>query len=401
MQLNELGLNRHLVKDEGISSKDVVVQNSMTPGSTSSGSDESAAPGLLTGTVITACLFRSTDQPNKIEIQNNDMTFYDATNGGGGTVTGDSSSIRFLKSRNPLYGFVMTARAGMNNDKETVFELYGLHPEDNLYPNYIYIGRNGRSAINNETGYIGINANIVSSNPAVAQNGAFNVAISIDGVDNLDPNIWAGDSRITGYGAGGTSAYLMGKGANGVAGIGHKNTGITLYVDTVGIKIGGTMLPDAPSTYDIGALLNAIKNIYADVITANTVGYIGGVTLGASALGCTTAAIGGVYIGSSAIGTPSAKVTLNGSVVACPLPTVPDALKIIDKIPEPTDVGERGHFGDRLYFDDLTFPDEVLYKINGKKEIELTMMTGLLIKAVKELSQKVKILEEKVALTNV
>ena len=400
MQLDELGLNRNLIKDDGtsnVSSDDAAVQNSMTPGSTSSGSDESAAPGLLTGTVITACLFRSTDQPNKIEIANNDMTLYDATVGGGGTVTGDSSSISFLKSRNPKYGFVMRARAGMNNDKETVFELYGLTPEDSLYPNYIFLGRNGRSTVNDETGYIGMNANIVSADPAAAKNGSFSVAISHDGIDSVSSSIWAGDSRLIGLGAGGTSAWMMGSGTNGLTGLGHVTLGgLTFYVDATGTKISGTMLPDAGSTYDIGGIGSAIKNIFVDVLTVNTSGSVGGVTMGSSALGCSTAAIGGVYIGSSAIGTPSAKVTLYGTHVACPLPTVPDALEIIDKIPEPTNIGDRGHFGDRLYFDDLTFPEEVLHEIDGKKEIELTMVTGLLIKAVKELSQKVKDLEQEI-----
>lgn len=95
------------------------------------------------------------------------------------------------------------------------------------------------------------------------------------------------------------------------------------------------------------------------------------------------------------IGTAGAKATLHGSVIACPLPTIPNALEIIRKIPEPTTVGGRGHYGDGLYFDDETFPDEVLWEINGKKEIEHTKMIGLLMKAVKELTQKVDDLEKR------
>ncbi len=98
------------------------------------------------------------------------------------------------------------------------------------------------------------------------------------------------------------------------------------------------------------------------------------------------------------IGSPLAKTTVYGSVVACPLPTVPNALDVIRKIPEPTYVGERGHFGKRLYFDDETFPVEGLIDIEGKPEIEHTMMIGLLMKAVTELTKEVDKLKEEIAL---
>lgn len=89
------------------------------------------------------------------------------------------------------------------------------------------------------------------------------------------------------------------------------------------------------------------------------------------------------------------KSIFNGSVVACPLPTVEKALDIIKKIPDPVKVGDRGHYGDKLYFDDLTFPEEVLWEIEGKKEIEHTHMIGLLMQAVRELTKKVESLESK------
>jgi hypothetical protein len=98
------------------------------------------------------------------------------------------------------------------------------------------------------------------------------------------------------------------------------------------------------------------------------------------------------------IGDGANKTTLYGNVIACPLPTVPNALDIIRKIPEPTYVGDRGHFGNRLYFDDETFPIEGLLEIEGKSEIEHTMMIGLLMKAVTELTKKVDDLEKEIAL---
>jgi hypothetical protein len=98
------------------------------------------------------------------------------------------------------------------------------------------------------------------------------------------------------------------------------------------------------------------------------------------------------------IGNGANKSTLYGNVIACPLPTISNALDIIRKIPEPSYVGERGHFGNGLYFDDLTFPEEVLHDVDGKKEIEHTKMIGLLMKAVVELTEKVDKLEKEVAL---
>ena len=89
------------------------------------------------------------------------------------------------------------------------------------------------------------------------------------------------------------------------------------------------------------------------------------------------------------------KSTFHGSVTACPLPTFEDALEVIRKIPNPVKVGNRGHYGDILYFDDLTFPVEALYEIEGKMEIEHTHMIGLLMQAVRQLTEKVDELEER------
>ena len=92
-------------------------------------------------------------------------------------------------------------------------------------------------------------------------------------------------------------------------------------------------------------------------------------------------------------GSPN-KVNILANVVACPLPTFEDALSIIRRIPNPILVGERGHFGEnRLYIDDLTFPDEALFTMNGKREIEHTNMIGLLMQAVRQLTKKVDDLE--------
>ncbi len=92
------------------------------------------------------------------------------------------------------------------------------------------------------------------------------------------------------------------------------------------------------------------------------------------------------------IGSPSNKFgTFYGATAACSLPTVPNALELLDLIPEPTDIGDRGHFGEGIYFDDQTFPDEISFiNSEGAKDIEITRVVGFLLKAVKELSAEVK-----------
>lgn len=94
-------------------------------------------------------------------------------------------------------------------------------------------------------------------------------------------------------------------------------------------------------------------------------------------------------------GSPTNKFgTFYGSVSACPLPTVSNALDIIAQIPEPTFVGERGHYGDRIYFDDVTFPSEILWTDSkGHTDIEHNHMLGLLLKAVIELKAEIDTLK--------
>jgi len=98
------------------------------------------------------------------------------------------------------------------------------------------------------------------------------------------------------------------------------------------------------------------------------------------------------------IGSPTQKLgTFYGSVSACPLPTVENALDILDKIPEPSFVGERGHYGlDIKYFDDITFPKELLYTDKkGRVDIEHNHLLGFLLKVVVELKAEIDLLKNK------
>lgn len=81
----------------------------------------------------------------------------------------------------------------------------------------------------------------------------------------------------------------------------------------------------------------------------------------------------------------------------CDLPTSQNAIEIIKKV-KPCKK-KSGLYGNRDYFiDDEQFPDEMrcLNEKEGKKEMELTRVTGVMFQAIRELIEKVDILEKSI-----
>jgi hypothetical protein len=154
--------------------------------------------------------------------------------------------------------------------------------------------------------------------------------------------------------------------------------------------VAGVVDGAAASAVNLGVFYNSILGVPGDGFSA----FIGGTGTGLVVFASDSIpALPGLDIGS-----PSNKFgTFYGSVSACPLPTVDNALEILDKIEEPTFVGERGHYGlNRKYFDDLTFPQEILFTdAKGRTDIEHNHMLGFLLKALIELKTKVDLLERK------
>ena len=151
---------------------------------------------------------------------------------------------------------------------------------------------------------------------------------------------------------------------------------------------------------------NHLRNIYMKGIIKN-VGWIGNAT-DAQILfdysGGKLILTGHVYpvmsndqnIGSSSI---KWKAVYANSHAACDLPTVDDGISTIKKIKSP--VLKTGHHGKRKYFKKEYFPEEMTF-INDKEErdVDLVRTTGVLLKAVQELIQKVEQLEKKLKLIN-
>lgn len=317
--------------------------------------DPKDAKQIVTGTVITDCIIQTSGLPHRVLIQDNDITFFDDTNVVDGKFIGDTSRLIFqsagqLDPNNPRGAFVMEKRVSINDPLDSVLSWYSTSPIPGHH-NWLFIGRNGSNLDpqrNLNAMYLAVN--IVTADAAGPGNGVWGLEIDTNGAVADVFAIIAGDSRsIAGPAFNGFSAAIS-AGGGGVVGLGYQsgsNLALLWYLlNATTVSMGANVLPDANAAYDLGSPSFKLKNIY-------------------------------------------------GNVIACPLPTVENALDIIRRIPEPTKVGDRGHFGDRLYFDDLTFPEEVLLETEHKMEIEHTMMIGLLMKAVTELTAKVDILEAK------
>lgn len=322
--------------------------------------EDDGAPNILTGTVIVSCFIQTSALPSRIELEGNDLTFFDDTYSENGNVIGDTSRLIFThgsgKSGEVIeQGFIMEKRASIFNTYDNVLSWYAMPAKPGAH-NYMFIGRNAYGddqqrnlhslhfAVNYDSSFVQPTANSL--------NGVFRVEYAEDEVQ-AQTIIAAGNTQslFTGSGFTGYSTIITG-GAGGISGLGYtQGAGIAVLfylTSATTIALGADMIPDTNGAYDIGS--------------------------------------------------PSFKIgTFYGSVVACPLPAVENALSILDKIPDPEYVGGRGHYGeDRKYFDDLTFPEELLFTDKkGRTDIEHNHMLGFLLKAVKELKAEVDFLKSK------
>lgn len=369
MLLDQNGLDRNLYKSpvQNDSTKSTVyVGANPQPKKVSDGGlnkptsqnigDDNGSPNIFTGTVITACLIQTSALPSRIELAGNDLTFYDNTYEENGVVKGDTSRLVFTHDLDSNQGFIMEKRSSVYDTYDNVLSWYATAARQGRH-NYMFIGRNAYSgdeqrhvssmhfAIDRDTG-------VPYDVDTVALNGMFEVEYSENQIrqKNWKPLLIGNSQAVLSNAAfTGFSAVLVG-GNGGYSGLGYAvgtdQFNLMLYLgDSSNVSIGASMVPDANNVYNIGAVGAKINTIYRT------------------------------------------------SEVACPLPTVENALEVLEKIPAPTmDVGDRGHFGDnRLYFDDLTFPDEIALKNeDGTNDIEMTRTIGFMLKAIIELNAQVK-----------
>lgn len=111
------------------------------------------APNVLTGTVITSCFIQTSALPSRVELQGNDITFYDDTTSKNGKVTGDTSRLVFTHNSGKegaviTQGFIWEKRASEINSYDNVLSLYSLptiqDPVAHIQTmNYMFFGLEG------------------------------------------------------------------------------------------------------------------------------------------------------------------------------------------------------------------------------------------------------------------
>lgn len=371
MKLEALKLNRLIGKDPAQTNetKSSIFTSSNPAPKTGSQEGSGGAPNrgnekddgsknILTGTVITACLIQTSGFPFRVEMSGNDITFFDDTFLEGGKIKGDTARLVFTHDLNSNEGFIMEKRASLLDTYDNVLSWYATPAKTGRH-NYMFIGRNGDASDaqrNLSSLHLAINFDSVTPLLDNNLNGVFELEYSTDGVlaaTNSKLILMGASSEIF-FGSGFTGfSSIIAAADGGISGIAYSDPGgvnffVGLYAtSTTNIALGMNLIPDTNAAYDIGS--------------------------------------------------PTFKIgTLYGSVSACPLPTIENALEILDRIPEPTFVGERGHYGNnRKYFDDLTFPSEILYtNSKGVTDIEHNHMLGFLLKVVIELRAEINKLKK-------
>lgn len=149
--------------------------------------EDDGAPNILTGTVIISCFIQTSALPSRIELQGNDLTFFDDTYSRNGELIGDTSRLIFTHGSAKYgeeieSGFIFQKRALIGDTYDNVLEIFS--PDNAPNTNYIFIGRMGtgeernirvieiapdhRTDVGDADGYL---------------NGIFRVRVSRDGVD--------------------------------------------------------------------------------------------------------------------------------------------------------------------------------------------------------------------------
>lgn len=237
MDIQDLGQDRFLRKDPDQSdqTKDAVYtaanpapkrgDNSLRKIGRPKGSEEDGgAPNILTGTVITSCFIQTTALPSRIEMQGNDISFYDDTTSSGGKVIGDTSRLIFTHGSGKTgdivnEGFIWEKRASTHDSYDNVLSLYSVTPKPGRM-NYMFFGQQGSLGDaeyhTNVTQFVVAHDSTATTAPS--QNGLFNVAGSTDGHEPVGVNISVLHNSLVGVPGEGWSVLIAGTGT-GVVGI--------------------------------------------------------------------------------------------------------------------------------------------------------------------------------------
>ena len=326
MEIQELGQDRFLKKDPNQTdqTKDAVYAASnpapkqgndqQTKIGRPKGSEEDdGAPNILTGTVIVSCFIQTSALPSRIELQGNDLTFFDDTTDQNGVVVGDTSRLIFThasakKANTITQGFIFEKRASVFNTYDNVLSIYALAPATGAH-NYLFIGRNAtgtdqqrhlhtiRLAIDRDT-----TEPYQNGSPGVL-NGVLAVEYSEDGDNNGARNgLLIGNSEeLLGPPFSGLTSVLLST-PGGLCGIGINDANgqpqILLYILSVNaVTVGASMIPDTAGTYDLGSASFPFRDIYATGAVGSAA--VSPTLTGIPAMGATSATLAAPWPGST------------------------------------------------------------------------------------------------------
>lgn len=321
MDIQDLGADRFLRKDPSQTDQTKsAVYTALNPapkrgddsfrkaGRPKGNEEDDGAPNVLTGTVITSCFIQTSALPSRIELQGNDLTFFDDTYEVNGQVIGDTSRLIFThasgKSGEKItQGFIMEKRASELNTYDNVLSLYALPPKVGAH-NFMFIGRDGRletPEFNVQSITFGIDED-TTFEPGVDNpiNGIFQVEYAEDTKFLGIPLSVGASKTILGPTFSGYSAFLTG-GRGGIAGLAYVGVGVALYIKDPGseVTLGLDFIPDTDAAYDIGSPSFQIKDIYVSgAIIGGSIALPGGITWtsgSGSPEAVVTAPIGSLY----------------------------------------------------------------------------------------------------------
>lgn len=155
-------------------------------GQTNNSTEDAGAPNILTGTVIISCFIQTSALPSRIEMQGNDLTFFDDTFAQNGQTVGDTSRLIFThgsakKGEKITEGFIWEKRSSGFNTYDNVLALYGLPPRLGAQ-NSLYFGLDAHAASTNYC--VNYMAFVINHDTNATSNPLANGEFAIAGVTN-------------------------------------------------------------------------------------------------------------------------------------------------------------------------------------------------------------------------
>lgn len=236
--------------------------------------------GSITAATITGSTIQTSVSGARVVIDSgNDISLYDASTGSGGTISGNTAAIKFIKDSDNTKLFTMQKRAGKDSTSDNVWELFASAPPTG-YHNFVFIGNDGMFG-NANIGTISVFANKLTAESQNVNNGNIQMGITEDG-SSAYPHFLIRDTRAlyADNSKTGTATIMIGSGTNGFAGLAYRVSAsvinIGLYQNSSNIILGMTMLVDTNNAYDLGSAGVAFRSIYAATRVQSVIGYFTG-----------------------------------------------------------------------------------------------------------------------------